>query len=448
MYQTLRTACFVIGGFLLMASASAWSEDKYKLEEPVDDVRIFGVGTRITYTGKVRFPKDVLLAQTMTAVLSYRERRLLGPGGEAESFRSVREYETAEAEIVVDGNKSAPHLPSGLKLIVAQGRPEGVELYGLNGLLTADELNLIRSPADSLALIALLPSKEVEVGEKWTVPNWAFQMLTALDAVIKGELVCTLDSVDKGIARIKMSGALDGAVDGATTEVKVTGFFTYNLEKKYIAESDFVQSENRAIGPIGPGLNISARIRILRQPGTSPGKLADTKIIEAAVNESPASAKFLRFESPWNISIQHARNWHVYKAEETIAIFRLLEEGNLIAQCDMASITPAKPGGHLAEQIYLSDIRQSLGDRLKSMTNGEVIPSSDHKFIYKVTAEGAVDQLQVMWVFYLVADPSGRQASLMFTVDPSLAEKLAKYDRDFVESLKFGPAPATRAANK
>lgn len=448
MSRTVGPIFVAVFGLLSILPSNALSDDPYKLEEPVDDTRIFGVGTRVDITGKVQTaPKATPLSQTVTAKLSYRERRLLGAGNDAESFRSVREYQVAEADINVDGNKTAAKLPDALKLIVAQGHDEGVELYGLNGLLTADELDLIRSPADSLALIALLPSKEIEVGDTWKAPGWAFQMLTSLDAIIKGDLECRLDSVDKGIARVKISGTLEGAAVGSTTEVTLSGHFSYNLEGKYISEVDFTQKEIRAVGPVSPGLEISARIRVLRQPNNSAGKLGDSKITDAAAKEAVASAKYLRFESPWNIGVQHGRHWHVYQIDDKLAVFRLLEEGNFVAQCDMAPIPSAKPGAHLPEQTYLSDIRQSLGDRLKTMTNGEVLPSSDRKFVYKVSAEGAVGERNITWVFYLVADPSGRQASLMFTVDTPLLEKLEKFDREIVDSLTFGPAPALRSAN-
>ena len=442
----VRVVLAVILGF---APAPAFSADEYKLEEPVDDVRIFGVGTRVDITGKVQTaPKAAHMTQAVSAALSYRERRLLGPGSDAESFRSVREYETAQADINVDGNKTAIRLADSLKVIVAQGRAEGVELYGLSGLLTADELDLIRSPADSLALMSLLPAKEVEIGSKWTVPGWAFQMLTALDAVVEGQLECTLASVDAGIARIEMKGKLEGAAVGSTTEVTVSGFFKYNIEGKYISATDFVQKETRAVGPVSPGLDITARIRLLREPSKAAGRLGDQKIVDTAANEPAANSKFLRFDSPWNIGVQHSRSWHTFKVDDQVAIFRLLQEGNFIAQCDMASIAAAKPSEHLSEQTFMTDIRRSLGDRLRTMSKGDVVPSSDRKFIFRVLAEGVVGERQVTWVFYLVADPSGRQASLMFAADTDLIEKMAKLDRELVESLKFGPAPPPRAANK
>ena len=245
---------------------------------------------------------------------------------------------------------------------------------------------------------------------------------------------------------MKLSGAIEGAVSGSTTEVKINGFYTYNIDKKHIADTDFVQTETRAVGPVSPGLDIVARVRVLRSPSNASGRLGDQKIIDSAASDSNAAAKQLRFESPWNIGLQHGRHWHLYKVDDKLAVFRLLEEGNFIAQCDLAPIPPAKPGGHLSEQVYLADIRHSLGERLVSMNQGEVVPANDKKFVYKVIAHGNVGERKVSWIFYLVADPSGRQVSMMFTVDTPLAETLIKYDRELVDSMKFGPAPVPRSA--
>jgi hypothetical protein len=187
---------------------------------------------------------------------------------------------------------------------------------------------------------------------------------------------------------------------------------------------------------------------LLRQPAKVPGRLADAKIIDSAANDAGDAAKSLRFESPWNISIQHGRQWHECTIDEKMAIFRMLDDGNFIAECSLTHIAPAKPGEHLSEQVFLSDIRRSLGDQFRTMSKGDIIPASDRKFIYQVTAEGVDGERPVTWVFYLVADPSGRQASLKFEVDTASYDKLAKQDRELVNSLKFGPTPAPRAAIK
>lgn len=429
---------------VLFAGAVAHAAESYRLEEPVDDSRVFGVGTRIDVTGKTQpSPKVEPLPLVASAALSYRERRLLGPGTDAESFRSVRDYEQTTAEIDAGGQKSKSQLAASLKLMVAQGRSDGVELYSLGGSLTSNELDLVRSPADSLALIALLPTKPVEVGDTWKAPTWAFQMLTALDAVVKGELTCTLASVEKQVARVKIEGKLEGAALSAVSEISVTGFYDYDIAQRCISQCDFTQIEKRGLGPVSPAFEFTARVRLLRKPAQLPGRLADQKVIDSAVNEPLPTARFLRFESPWNIGFEYPRHWHLWKIHEKAAIFRLIDEGNFVAQCDLAPIAPAKPGEHLPEAEFMRDIQQALGERIKSFGKGEVIASTDRRYIYRITATGAEGERQLTWIFYLITDPTGRQASLSITVDTTLLESLGNREREFVSTLRFGPAPLT-----
>ena len=425
-------------------SATARSAESYKLEEPVDDTRVFGVGTRINVTGKTQpSPKVEPLPLTAAAALSYRERRLLGPGTEAESFRSVRDYEQTQVEIDAGGQKSSLQLSNTLKLMVAQGRSDGVELYSLSGALTSNELDLVRSPADSLALMALLPVKSVEVGEQWKAPTWAFQMLTAMDAVVKGELNCTLASVEKQVARIKVEGKLEGAALSAVSEITVTGFFEYDLGLRCISSCDFTQIEKRGLGPVSPAFEFTARVRLLRKPAQIPGRLADQKVVDSAASEPQPSARFLRFESPWNIGFEYPRHWHLWKIHDKGAIFRLIDEGNFVAQCDLAPIAPAKTGEHLPEAEFLRDIQQALGPRIKTIGNGEVVATADRRYVYRISATGVEGDQQLTWIFYLIADPSGRQVSLRVTADTALVESLANRERELLNTLRFGPAPTT-----
>jgi len=424
--------------------ATVRAGEAYRLEEPVDDTRVFGVGTRVDVTGKTQPSIKVEpLPLVASAALSYRERRLLGPGTDAESLRSVRDYEQTTSEISVAGQKSSAQLADSLKLVVAQGRPDGVELYSMGGPLTSAELDLLRSPADSLALIALLPAKDVEVGSKWTAPGWTFQMLTALDAVEKGQLTCSLSSVEKNVARIKVDGKLEGAALSAVSEITISGFYDYDLELKCITQCDLVQVEKRGHGPVSPAFEFSARVRLLRRPAQIPGRLGDPKIVDSAVSELKPSVTLLRFDSPWNIGFEYPRHWHLWKIHDKAAIFRLIEDGNFVAQCDLAPIAPAKPLEHLPDADFQRDIRQALGDRIKTMSAGEVLPAHDRRYIYRVSATGVDGDRPLTWHFYLIADPSGRQASLSVTVDTPLVEALANRDRELLSNIRFGPAPIT-----
>lgn len=444
MKRSTKISGWLLAYLLMVSSATLSAADKYKLEEPVDDVRVFGVGTRVDVSGKTQpSPQVEPLKLTASAALSYRERRLLGPGVEAESFRSIRDYETTQTEIDVNGQKSTSKLGDHLKLVVAQGRVDGVELYSLGGSLTSNELDLIRSPADSLALMALLPSKEVEVGDKWTPPVWALQMMMSLDAIAKGELTCTLTSVENQLARIQLEGKVEGSALSALSDVAIKGFYEYSLKERCISQCDFTQVEKRGFGPVSPAFEFSARIRLLRKPAQVSGRVTDQKLIDTASAEPKPSAVMLRFESPWNIGFDYPRHWHLYKVHEKAAIFRLIDQGNLVAQCDLAPIAPVKPGEHLPDEQFERDIKQALGPRLKELRKGEVVPTNDRSYVYRVVATGLDGERELTWIFYLIADPSGRQASLTTTVDTPQVEGLANRERELLETLRFGPAPPT-----
>lgn len=427
---------------------AAFAAETYKLEEPVDDTRVFGVGTRIDVTGRIQpDPKQEALPLAAGAALSYRERRLLGPGSDAESLRSIREYEQTQSTVDVKGQKVTSTLPDNLKLAVAQGQTEGVELYSLGGALTADELDLIRSPADSLALIALLPQQPVSIGDSWTARPWAAQMLASLDAVVKGDLKCTLVSVEKQVARISITGKLEGAALASLSEMTVEGHFEYDLTQRCLSACDFTQVEKRSGGTIKPAFEFTARVRMIRRPAPTPGRLDNPKLIETAGGPTTPASLALRYSSPWNISIEHPRHWHLTLQQDKLAIFRLIDEGNMIAQCNLMPVPPARPGEHLPEAEFLRDIHQSFGDRIKAMGQGEVLPTPDRRFLYRIKATGKESFKErdedVTWFFYLIADPSGRQASMTTFVTTDQVEILAQRERELIDSMRFGPAPTS-----
>jgi hypothetical protein len=223
----------------------------------------------------------------------------------------------------------------------------------------------------------------------------------------------------------------------------MSGFYDYDLNQKCITQCDLTQVEKRSQGPVMPAFEFNARVRLLRRPAQIPGRLGDQKIVDEGIAEPSPTAKFLRFDSKWNIGFEYPRHWHLWRADDKVAIFRLIDDGNFIAQCDMALIAPAKPGEHLSEQDFQRDVLQALGDRVKNVSPGEVLPNTGRQFIYRIAATGADGDRPLNWTFYLVADSSGRQATMSITVDTPLAETLGDRERELIGKLRFGPAPAT-----
>ncbi|MBA4030052.1 MAG: hypothetical protein C0478_04035 [Planctomyces sp.] len=442
-------AVVAVGGWLsgqglLMAHGAQAAGDEVvaKLDEPADDFRVFGIGARIEVNGQVQTRDEKGGAQALplklTAGISFRERRLLGPGRDAEALRSLREYEQTTAEIVVGGEASRRQLADKLRLIVAQGRTEGIELYSLGGPMTTDEMELLQTPGDTLSLIALLPGREVKVGETWTPDYWVLPMFMAVEAVVDQKLTCTFVGLTGNLARISFTGELNGAIDGATTKVSVEGNLDFDIVTKSIAEVELAQVEKRSIGAVSPGLDITARLRLRRRPAQIPGRVGDQQFVDEATKLPTTQQMRVRFDAPWGLTILHGRAWQLYHETQQVAIFRKVKDGQFIAQCNISPLASAPAGSHLPEADFESDIRTALGDRLKTMPKKEVIPAANGRFVYRVVAQGLQKEQAITWIYFLVAERTGRQTSLLFSLDSALLEKFGKDDLEFVEGLSFG----------
>jgi hypothetical protein len=383
----------------------------------------------------------VALKLKAEATLKYRERRLPGAGRESAALRSVRYFEEADASIEVSQQTTSSRLRDARRLIVAEGRRDGVLSYSSAGPLTYNELQLLRVPGDSLAAVALLPPKEVEPGEKWRADSWVVQMLTATEAVLKSDLSCELVSVESGVAKVSFTGNVEGATDGASATVGVTGHYLFDIAKKHLKHLELTQTEKRSVGPVSPGMDVTAKMVLDRAPTNIAAPLDDALLDKVPLEPEPARL-LLSFASPWDARFFYERQWHVFHQTEQLAVLRLLDKGSLIAQCNISRIPPAAPGKHTPETQFQNDIKTALGEKLKSIVKAEELPRNDKRFVYRVTAEGVTNDVPMHWIYYLCADPSGRQMAFVFAVETKLLERLGDRHHSIVDALEFLPPTA------
>lgn len=412
----------------------------HTLNEPVPDRRCFQVTSRLTVNGQLKTAvgdgKAQALDLKVEASHGYRQRSLPAAGRDAEALRGLRQYETATAQISVNSQSHVSRLRNDRRRLIAQGRREGVTFYSRSGPLTYDELELLQSPGDPLAALALLPPKPVDVGESWPAPDWAVQMLTGLEAVLKSQMTCQLVSVDAGVAHVTFQGRIEGAALGAATTVEVSGSYRFDLDRRCLTQFTLKQKEQRSVGAVTPGMDVVAEVEWNRRPIEDPGPLTDAVVSAIPLRLETASLK-LQFETPWGVRLLHGRHWHVFHQSDKVGVLRLIDKGQLIAQCNVSKIPDADPGQHTPVEQFLQDIHESLGDRLKSIESAEPIPTDDGRFLYRVTAAGEANGRPMHWIYYLCAGPSGRQTAFVFAVETELLKQLGAGDREIVRSLEF-----------
>ncbi|MEZ6066379.1 MAG: hypothetical protein R3B90_11885 [Planctomycetaceae bacterium] len=252
-----------------------------------------------------------------------------------------------------------------------------------------------------------------------------------------------------------VSGTVKGLKEGASTNVTVSGdLLWYNLADNYLSGATLTIDVQGGIGAVAPGIEAKVKLTMTRAPAATPGNITAAVIDSIPLDPPPQGLQLVFDAGPWGVRLRHDRGWYVFHAildqPPKVAILRLLEEGSLIAQCNISPIPAAPPGEHTPIDEFVSDIRKVLGKSLEEVRTQEVRKLTDRRTLVEVIAVGTVEgtgkdndgkpvtiQIPMQWRYYIVADASGRQLSCVFTLEESLVEQLGTRDRTLVESIEF-----------
>lgn len=445
---------------LASSAGQAFAAGKVDLKEDATDARVFQVTGSLQARGKVYTRAVNGTAEARNLVVdfpfSYLERRLTGIGREAQSLRTIRYYEKAKAQITVGEQITSAQLRDGLRLVVASGQREGISLYSPTGPFTFSELELLRIPGDSAGLSALLPLETVEAGDTWKPSDWVLQMLVGVEAVEKSQLVCKLESIEAGTAKINFAGEVTGADRGAAAGLKVTGTLLYDTTAKFIREFRMDVADKHSIGIVSPGLDVNAHVVIERKVSDRPARFSDQEIKQLPL-EPQAIQQLLVFEVPeWGVRFFYDRQWHLFQHLRSLAVFRLLEKGQPVTQLNLHKLSNVPAGIETSLEQFEKDVQQAMGKTFRKVLQSEKVPTADNKVIYRVEVFGQVErpvaeksekgdkegkatieQVPYQWIHYLVSAPDGRRINFVFILEPKAAALLQGRDLSLVASLQF-----------
>lgn len=450
---TIVRSALCTGILLALLTRSSRAADEVTIDEPATDVRVRQVATDVRTSGKIytnagngKTSEHPLTAQ---AGFRYRERRLPPAGRDFQSLRALREFDQATMQTQVAGHQSGAELPTQQRLVVVQGQRTGLQCYAPGQRMSREAVDLLELPGDPLILAALLPRTPVTPGAQWKAPEWAAQMLAALEAVDKAEMNCRLATATSTAATIEFNGAANGQRYGANTDVKVTGRIVFDRQSSMIRQATAKYEIKSSVGTINPGIDATVEVTVERTLADSPGRLNDA-VAEAVPLDPPAADLLLDFPAvPWGVALSFDRNWFVFQAlfEGTpqVAILRLMENGTLICQCNMSPIAAAAAGQHTPLDQFEADIQQALGNKFRQIASREQLPTDDGRKILRVVATGEMTvngeqgstKLPMSWIYYLCADRSGKQMSFVFVIEPEYLKLLSGRDLAMVKSVRF-----------
>ena len=414
--------------FVVLSWASGVSAGSWQVEL---SLQVQGHLTLVQQEGKARVPLAVSASQ------SYEQYHLVRRGVPS----SLCLYEKAEAVVTIDGQRVPQHLPRERNLVAVQTLKDRVVLFRPRGVLTRDELDLLDVPGHPHALQHLLRGHtgRWEPDASWRPQADRLAMLLGLDAVGGSNVRARVRSIDRELGRLTvvLSGQVDGAIHGVATQIDLKATLRATWPDLEPTELKMTLKEKRATSHVGPGLDVEATVQLTRRRLPRPVKLAghlDRLPREAA---DPFALRLELIQPELGIRLEHDRRWHVVHVGEQGLVMRLLDRGELLAQCNIGR-APTEKNTPFAAAAWRERIAESLGEHfLRWSQPPRTLKLKNGNRALHLRAEGEVEGLPIVWDYWVIRSPGGHQATVLFTLEKKFQRRFGNADRLIVHTLRF-----------
>ena len=116
-----------------------------------------------------------------------------------------------------------------------------------------------------------------------------------------------------------------------------------------------------------------------------------------------------------------------------------LKGGEAVAQCNVLSNGKIDLSSKPTLAGYKDEIKKGLGERFVEFKQDASYDGPGEVSIYYVVADGYYDELPFRWIYYLVTDKEGNQATIMFELRADLLEQYDDSGNEIVESFRLVP---------
>jgi hypothetical protein len=376
------------------------------------------------------------LPLSVTAELNFVQRRL--PTIEKSSaVRIARHHSAAEAKYNLKNTEFKQALRDDRRLLVVQSEGDAATIFSPLGPLSREELELVDVPGTAVLPELLLPGKSLKPGETWNLPDPAVVRLLSLEAVHKHDVVGKFDEMRDGIAILSLEGKVSGAVGGVSSESALRAKLNFDPKLRMLTWLAISLNENRAIGHAQPGYDVTSRIRILTTPAKEAAELSENSLSGLPL-VAKAGESLLAFRSDkGGFELVHDRRWRVMTERYDSAILRMIDRGDLIAQCNVAKLKDFGKDEKLTLEAFQADVKQAL-EKQKAQINEASESTSDAGMkVLRLQVLGFTAELPIQWTYYHLSDSAGRRASIVFTIDQKLVANYAHIDQEIISGFQF-----------
>ncbi len=420
----------------------ATAQDTFDIDVNYEKGQQYRVQSQIEHAGTVTVDyaeKDTPpqhLEIDVKARLDYHERFV----GSAAKPQAVRFYSQSHADIQLDKASTESELLDCNQLIVARINSESGNCYqiaSVDDTLQQRELELLKNPADPLSLAGLLNKKQVKIGAEWEPSRDNLARFLFVDHIIASDVKLTLKEAGDNVAKVYITGRTKAEVDDALTEMTVTGVLQIDLAAKLVTGLRLNVIEERRPGQIAPGFEgktkVDLRIALhegIPQLSTDALKsIAQSKSIRNLLKWRSDSGKFV---------LKYDPAWKIIAAEDEAAVLRYVENGDLLAQCNIVRLA-SRPAD---KPLSLADFEKEVTTIISKDPTSHVIGAEQTTSVaglkaLRVTVKGVEEEVPLNWVYYNVASSDGRQVTFVFTLEEAIAGRVELAAKKIVDGFVF-----------
>jgi hypothetical protein len=154
------------------------------------------------------------------------------------------------------------------------------------------------------------------------------------------------------------------------------------------------------------------------------------------------------YESPTkNFRFEYDAAWYVTAEERDLFSFRYLHDHELTAHCNLSVLPTRSAGRHTPLDQFERDVRQSLGDKLETVSAATEWQTKRGYNCLGIIAEGKVNDVPIQWRNYLVSADDCPRLSLAVTLERDQSEQFADAERQIIDTIELVPTPPAATAS-
>lgn len=426
-WMVTLTLCPFLAGQEVNVSVQPDDTHDVKLQIDYDGaVVVYSQGEEDDQQQETRLPLEV------RARLAFEQQSVIS------SQQALRHYQKAAAKITINKKSHTTSLDEnnqtvGAFLAANRSQTKPVLFASKYDILQQSEQELITTPFDFLTLPGFFSKDNTKIDEPWQPSDQDLINVLAINRLYSNEVKLTVKAHTDRETKIYITGGATGEIDGEDISVDLRGVALIDNQNHCVKSLRVNINEDRNAGQIAPGFTGLVKLDLKVTPKKSAERIPPAAITQAREFRTQK----LAWKPENSFEIYFDPRWRLITNEDQAAIMRLLDDGDLLAQCNIVQL-PDLPENRVLE---LSEFRDEVVKMIDD-TPAEVISSNKRTtsrdlHVLQVEVLGEENGIEIRWIYNHVAHQDGRRLTFVFTVEDEVYDYFANFGHGLIDSVIF-----------